>query len=838
MSSFLELLSPADGTLCPLEQVPDPVFSQHMLGDGFAVDSTTGDVFSPCGGTITNINPNKHALVITQNGYEILVHIGVETVSLKGKGFNVKVEQGQQVQPGQLLMQFDLPFLKKAAPCAWIICTVATPADTVLNKKALSYVTQGQPVAYIGQPPANDGASLQPKNEEPILHSERLYIVNANGLHARPAAVLAKLAAQYDFPVFLVKDGQRANAKSIVEIMALALQQADVVHLEVASADEPRARHALEKLSAALKEGLGEGEVKTPPPATGEQSALDFSAPITLQALCACAGLAHGTAWKFTAGEIPFEENADNPSQQQTLFQTALSALEQELQKESAQAGNHAAKDILSAHLFLLKDPFLLARTQEVIAQGKTASFAFNEAIRASIDLLKKTQNRFLMERIADLKDLRKRVLLKISGKTESAPAFPDGCIVFAEDLLPSDLGFFDAHVKGVVLAQGSPTAHSAIMLRNMGIPTLVAAGEEVLKVPAGSHVYLDAAEGQLFINPSAQDEARLNAKIAETTRKAQEFQKAGQEPASTQDGRSILVGGNVSNEKEAVYAYQNGADTLGLVRTEFLFLQGNATPPTQEEQRLCYQRIVDAMHGRPVTLRTLDIGGDKPVEFVRLPKEQNPVLGLRGVRTYELNEPLFRAQIRAMLQVKPAGVVRIMLPMISFVEEAALLRRFITEEQKNLGLTAKLEIGIMVEVPSAALLAEQFASEVDFFSIGTNDLTQYTLAIDRAHPSLAARADHLHPAVLRLINATCRAGEKHHKPVAVCGAMAGDSQAVPLLVGLGVTELAVSAQAIGRIKTLIRSLNSAVCRQTAQQALSLKNAKQVRELVHHTFHI
>ena len=492
----------------------------------------------------------------------------------------------------------------------------------------------------------------------------------------------------------------------------------------------------------------------------------------------------------------------------------------------------------MSAHLFLLKDPFLLARTQEVIAQGKTASFAFNEAIRASIDLLKKTQNRFLMERIADLKDLRKRVLLKISGKQEAAPAFPDGCIVFAEDLLPSDLNFFDAHVRGVVLAQGSPTAHSAIMLRNMGIPTLAAAGQAVLNVPAGSKSYIDAAAGTLYINPSAEEEQRLNAKLAENTRKEQEFKQSAQQPALTKNGLQILVGGNVSNEKEALYAYQNGADTLGLVRTEFLFLQGTATPPSQESQLACYQQIVDAMHGRPVTLRTLDIGGDKPVEFVRLPKEQNPVLGLRGVRTYQLNEALFRAQIRAMLQVKPAGVVRIMLPMIAFIEEAAEVRQFIAQEQKALGIEAKVEVGIMVEVPSAALLAEQFAQEVDFFSIGTNDLTQYTLAIDRGHPSLAARADHLNPAVLHLIAATCRAGKKYNKPVAVCGAMAGDSQAVPLLIGLGVTELAVSAQSIGKIKAIVRTLDENFCAQAAQQAMALKNAKQVRAFVQKTFNV
>ncbi len=836
MSAILELFSPAAGTLMPLEQVPDPVFSQHMLGNGFAVNPQNGEVSSPCGGTITNINQNKHALVISQNGFEVLIHVGVETVSLKGKGFDVLVKQGQAVQAGQALLRFDLPFLQQAAPCAWVICTLTTPPDAPVYLSASGTVQAGQPVGRAGQDAAPLPAA-QAAQPEPLTESENICITNANGLHARPAAVLAKLAAQFDFPVYLLKGTEKANAKSIVEIMALALEQGVTVRLQVQTQDASRAQHALEKLGNALKEGLGE----TAPKEASQQTAapaLDFSAPVTVHALCACAGLAHGSAWKFTAGEIPFEENASNTGEQQAVFQNTLSTLEKELQEEAAHAASPAAKDILSAHLFLLKDPFLLARTQEVIAQGKTASFAFNEAIRASIDLLKKTQNRFLMERIADLKDLRKRVLLKISGKQEAAPAFPDGCIVFAEDLLPSDLNFFDAHVRGVVLAQGSPTAHSAIMLRNMGIPTLAAAGQAVLNVPAGSKTYIDAAAGTLYINPSAEEEQRLNAKLAENTRKEQEFKQSAQQPALTKNGLQILVGGNVSNEKEALYAYQNGADTLGLVRTEFLFLQGTATPPSQESQLACYQQIVDAMHGRPVTLRTLDIGGDKPVEFVRLPKEQNPVLGLRGVRTYPLNEALFRAQIRAMLQVKPAGVVRIMLPMIAFIEEAAEVRQFIAQEQKALGIEAKVEVGIMVEVPSAALLAEQFAQEVDFFSIGTNDLTQYTLAIDRGHPSLAARADHLNPAVLHLIAATCRAGKKYNKPVAVCGAMAGDSQAVPLLIGLGVTELAVSAQSIGKIKAIVRTLDENFCAQAAQQAMALKNAKQVRAFVQKTFNV
>ena len=256
-----------------------------------------------------------------------------------------------------------------------------------------------------------------------------------------------------------------------------------------------------------------------------------------------------------------------------------------------------------------------------------------------------------------------------------------------------------------------------------------------------------------------------------------------------------ITVGGNICNEKEALQSYQNGADSLGLVRTELLFLQNQTHAPSEDEQLRQYQGIVNAMHGRPVTLRTLDIGGDKPAPYLNLPPEENPVLGIRGVRAYGTNKEVFLSQLRAMLRVQPAGQVRIMIPMVGFVSEAQACRRLIEQEKQALGIQAKVETGIMVEVPSAALLAE-----------------------------------------LHLIARTGQAAQTAHIPAAVCGAMAGDTDAVPLLVGLGITELAVSAGAIGKIKALVRRLNAADCRALAQQALILPDAQAVRELVRRHF--
>lgn len=833
----LQVYAPADGELVPLEQVPDPAFSERMLGDGVAVAPSAGFTAAPFDGKVTSVHKALHAVVVAAQGVEALIHVGVETVGLAGKGFKALVKTGDEVKKGQKLTEFDPGFLAKNAPSNLVILIITSPDGAKLDKAAPGPVRAGLDRVFSLPLP---GAQNEPQTNQTQewIYSRAVVITNANGLHARPAGRLAEAAKRFSFPVQIEQNGQSADAKSLVSVMGMALSRGQQVRLR-APQGAPGASDALEQLASLLESGLGETDeaqcrAEIPCLCSSRQK-MDFSGPVALKALTACAGIARGKAWHYAAGDVEFEETASDPAAELARLQNALIQTEKDCEAETAAAPNKAAREILQAHAELLKDPFLAKQAAEHVARGKSAPAAFNEAIRASIDVLKKTKNRFLMERIADFKDLRKRVLLKLTGAQAKKPDFPDGCILIAKELLPSDLALFDGRVRGALLAHGSPTAHASILLRNMGLPSLVGAGECMLAIPDGTDMALNATEGVAYVNPSAPETARLDELQAQEKAARERNQKAAKEPAVTKDGVRILVCGNASGEREAIAAFENGADGLGLVRTEFLFYQGSEAPD-EERQFMLYQNIAAALHGRPVTLRTLDVGGDKPVSYMPLPAEDNPIVGLRGVRNYKAYRDLFLSQIRAMLRVRPAGAVRIMLPMIAFVDELLEYKQIIEEEKKTLGVTAPVEVGIMVEVPSAALMAEQFAKYADFFSLGTNDLTQYTLAIDRGHKTLCAQADHLNPAVLDLIALTCQGAAKYKRPAAVCGAMAGDLQAVPLLVGLGVTELAVGASALAQVKALVRTLDKKHCQQIASQARALDGAAQVRELVKKEF--
>lgn len=835
----LQVFSPADGQLLPLEQVPDPAFSEKMLGDGIAVNPSAGFVAAPFDGQVVSLHSALHAIAVRGEGAEALIHVGVETVNLQGKGFKACVKEGDFVKKGQKLTEFDPVFLAQNAPCNWVILIITSPDGAELKKSALTQVHAGQDVVFTL--PGVQTAAAQPQTQavQNWLYSREVRVPNPNGLHARPAGNLAEEAKKYPFSIQVEVNGKHADAKSLVSMMGLSIQHGDTVRLR-APQEAAEAAAALENLASKIEGGLGETEAEAAAVVHTLPSlpAADLSQPgSTLHALTACTGIALGPAWTWQEAQLDFEETAQDPAAEQQRLQAALQAVLADCARQIAAAPNKAAAEILHAHEELLQDPFLAQQAQEHLQQGQSAPAAFNEAIRASIDVLKKTKNTFLMERIADLKDLRSRVLTQLTGQTPQAPQIPDGCILVAQELLPSDISAFDGRVRGVLLAQGSPTAHASILLRNQGIPSLVGAGEAVLSIPDAEELALNATEGLAYFRPTEEQKQQL-ARLQAQEKQAQERNRQNaSQPAQTQDGVLVHVCGNAGNEKEAAAAYANGADGLGLVRTEFLFYQG-PTAPTQAQQYALYQSVADALHGRPVTLRTLDVGGDKPVSYMPLPPEDNPIVGLRGVRNYRQYRALFTDQIRAMLRVQPTGVVRIMLPMVSFVDELVEYKQFIEEQKKALGLSARVEIGIMVEVPSAALCAKQLAKEADFFSLGTNDLTQYTLAIDRGHKTLCAQADPLHPAVLELIARTCQGAQAYQRPVAVCGAMAGDLAAVPLLVGLGVRELAVGAGAIAQVKALVRTLNSTHCAQVAAQACQLDSAAQVRALVKKEFDV
>ena len=404
-----------------------------------------------------------------------------------------------------------------------------------------------------------------------------------------------------------------------------------------------------------------------------------------------------------------------------------------------------------------------------------------------------------------------------------------------ADELLPSDICSLPADVAGVLLAGGSPTAHAGILLRNRNMPAIAQAGAGVLDIPAQTTILLDASAGKAVIAPTDKQVRAFQDRLVRFREQDVQDSQHAQEPAVTRDGVRIFIEGNISRTEEAARAYAAGADGFGLVRTEFLF-QDRPFAPTEDEQHTVYQNILDNIPGKKVTFRLLDAGGDKPLPFITIAPEDNPIAGVRGMRALRNNEAFYRIQLRAMLRLIPQNRVRIMLPMISFLHEVIQFRKIFNEEVAALGINDPAQLGIMIEVPSAALIAEHLAQETDFFSIGTNDLTQYTLAIDRGHRELSVLSDSFHPAVLQLIAQTCQGAAKHHCPVSVCGAMAGDSAAVPLLVGLGVGSLAVGAGGIARAKAVVRQLDFSRCTQVAQEALKLADAAAVRELLKKNF--
>ncbi|MFB9156894.1 phosphoenolpyruvate--protein phosphotransferase, partial [Chromobacterium violaceum] len=401
--------------------------------------------------------------------------------------------------------------------------------------------------------------------------------------------------------------------------------------------------------------------------------------------------------------------------------------------------------------------------------------------------------------------------------------------ILVAEDLAPSELTRLPpGKVAGIVTAAGGASGHVAILARALGIPALVACGPSALALQPGQTLVLDARAGLANPQPTPSDLAAARAEIDKLAARRRAMQASANAPAITVDGVAIEVAVNIANADDAREGVAHGADAVGLLRTEFLFID-RRDAPTEAEQTAAYQAVLDALDGRHAIIRTLDVGGDKEVPYLQLPPEPNPALGLRGIRTGFAYPDMLDAQLRALLAVKPLSRLRILVPMIADVGELIRLRERIEQLAGEMSLSERPQLGVMVEVPSAALLADQLAKHADFLSIGSNDLTQYTLAMDRCNATLAARIDSMHPGLLRLIAITVEGANQHGKWVGVCGAMASDPQAVPVLIGLGVAELSVSPRLVPEVKSLVRGLSRRHCEEEALRLLALGSPQAVR---------
>jgi len=684
-------------------------------------------------------------------------------------------------------------------------------------------------------------------------------VTNPYGLHARPAARLVQEVRTLDARVFLRNLSTAAEPVPAGSLTKVATLGALHGHRVEVRAWGSQAREAVDHVLALAARGFGE-PVDAPPPA-GVAPAGSASGPAGGSAvpgvpapepaapgpLPASVGVGVGPARLLrpvgssaasngaaTGAANGADGSAPDPAAQWRRLREALAEVRREVQRVRARTAREVGEpeaEIFDAHLMLLQDSSLLDAARERITAGETADAAWARVVNTAEADVAALPDPYLQARAADVRAVGDQVLQAMAG-AGALDLGVDGVLV-AGDLTPAQAAALDpARILAVVLGYGSQTSHSTILLRARGIPAVVAAGPQVLRIPDGTPVAVDGGSGEVVVDP---DPAVLESyhRRAQALRRRREQALAGaRRPAVTRDGTQILVGANAGSTDDARAACDHGADLLGLVRTEFLFL-GRAQAPDVDEQEAAYLAIAEAVGGRRVTLRTLDVGGDKPLEYLRVPREANPFLGTRGIRLSLARPELLAEQLLAIVRVAHATPVSVMFPMVSTVAELQAARAALegAVAAGGRGTPSGLQVGAMVEVPAAALKAAALSRHVDFLSIGTNDLTQYALAAERGNPGLAALADPLDPGVLALIDAVCR-GAAGRALVAVCGELAADERAAGLLVGLGVRELSVTPRAVPEVKAAVSVLDVAASTRLAEQALEQPGPGEVRALL------
>jgi phosphoenolpyruvate-protein phosphotransferase len=814
-ASDVVLRAPFAGWLTPLDEVPDPVFAERMMGDGVAIDPTSSNLCAPANGMVIAIPETAHAVTMRlDNGAEILIHVGLETVALGGAGFRSLSAAGVRVKAGDPLIEVDLDRVARTAKSLITPVILASEGYSLVLERPSRSVSSGDPIGTIrGSSQATEPAVTLKTHEQVVT------IKAVHGVHARPAARIAALLRPLAAEVSIASGDRSASARSVVALLALGLRNGDEVRIVGRGEDSEKAVKAVAGL---IESGFGEPDTSAP-----EIVRAPAGKPV-----CASPGLAIGRVVQFRPGDLAVPRDGGGVAEEREQLASALVEAASSLVE-----GSSVAAELAEAHRALLDDPDLIAHANRIIAEGRSAAFAWRSACEAARETIRATGDALLVERAADLLDLERRVIaILIDDTSPPVPDLPPATILIAPDLLPTQFLAFDkSRLRGICTAEGGPTSHVAILAASAGIPMIVNAGPAVLDMPEGAAAIVDGDHARIEVDPAPDRLSQVQRIIAERDAQKEADARDANELCFTADGVRIEVFANLGSLADAHSAVAAGAEGCGLLRTEFLFLDRDSAPG-EDEQRQVYRAIAEALDGRPLVVRTLDVGADKSVPYVAVGREDNPALGLRGIRLSFERPDLLATQLTAILMAVPAEQCRIMLPMITDVVELRKVRELLDRTKVSLGLTERVALGVMIETPAAAMLAESIAAEADFLSVGTNDLTQYALAADRGNAAVAPMVDALHPAVLRLIREAGRGALAHGRWIGVCGGLASDPSAAAILIGLGVTELSVVPAAIPTIKAAVRRLGMADCQALAERACAASSAQEVRAIAAEAF--
>lgn len=813
----VQLLAPMAGWVLPLSAVPDPVFADGMMGPGIAIDPTGDMLHAPCDATVLTVHAAGHAVTLDAGGgVSLLMHIGVDTVALGGRGFVALVAPGEVVRAGDALIRFDLDAVVQGAVSAVTpVIVIEGEGVGIVDPAGEGMVAVGDPLLRIVR---GDGASASfgVIGGETIRHDTVVGL--PHGLHARPAARIVAAVRASGAEVSLYAGERSASAASPVALLALGLAHGDAVSLQARGAGAAAVVDTIVELLS--------HEVDRAPVVVAMATPMGEIEAGALVGVSAAPGLAIGPACWLRAAAPAMSTMGEGVGVEQARLSDALTRVATTLDHAAMRPGPMAG--VLAAHRAILDDPDLRARADSAIANGMSAAAAVMTAAEAQGALLRGSGNARIAERADDIRDVALRVVHAILGTEAAAVSVPAGGIVLADDLLPSQLAALaEARVGGFALAGGGPTSHVAILAAGMGVPMVVALGAGLAALGDGATLILDADAAAVIADPVPERLAVAQAAIAARAEAEARALAAGDRPATMADGVAIGVWANLGSVADARSAAAMGAEGCGLLRTEFLFLD-RATAPDLAEQSAEYRDVVAGLPGRPVVIRLLDVGGDKPAPYLAIAAEENPALGLRGIRVALARPEVLETQLRSILSVPDVARCRIMVPMVASVDEMIAVRTMLDRLRDELGV-GPVSLGAMIETPAAAVTADLIARHVDFLSIGSNDLTQYVLAMDRGNPAVAVGIDGLHPAVLRLIDMTCRGAGG--VPVSVCGGLAADPLAVPILIGLGVGTLSVPPARVPATKALVGALTLSAASDHAAAALAAGSSVEVRAL-------